>query len=242
MKALSILVVIGGGVVHYAANGQASDTLAAGSGVDFSGIYVSGVLISLDTFTGPDNYPLTAEGEQTHRAYDPLVQDPQIADDCVPDTVPIVLWARTPMQISHGDGAIEMRYERDNTVRTIYLDGTSPSAGQAHTSIGFSTGRWVGSELIIETTHIINGFLTNEGYPISADARLTERYWRNPGEMNLQLEFVAEDPTNYTDSVTLTREFVFSPEAQVRPWECVSLGDRDSEPDIDELARMLEEL
>ena len=71
---------------------------------------------------------------------------------------------------------------------------------------------------------------------------MTERYWRNLGENDLQMELVVDDPVNYSEPVTLTRVFVWSAEEQVRPWECISLGPRFSEPDIDELARMLEEL
>ena len=77
---------------------------------------------------------------------------------------------------------------------------------------------------------------------MSREARVTERYWRNPGEKDLQLELAVDDPVNYTQTVILGREFVWSADEQIRPWECVSLGQRDTAPDLDEVTRMLEEL
>ncbi len=81
----------------------------------------------------------------------------------------------------------------------------------------------------------------SDGYPISPDAKLTERYWREPGERDLQVEILVEDPVHYTETVRLGREWVWSPNEQIYPWECFSLGPRDAEPDIDELVRMLED-
>ncbi len=39
-----------------------------------------------------------------------------------------------------------------------------------------------------------------------------------------------------------SERFTWSPEAEIRAWNCISFGDRHEEPDIDELARMLEAL
>ena len=77
---------------------------------------------------------------------------------------------------------------------------------------------------------------------MSENARLSERYWRNLDSDNLQMELIVQDPINYTEPVTLTREFVWSEEERVQSWNCISLGPRFIEPDIDELARMLEDL
>ena len=242
MRALLGFVMLGGVVGNFTASAQAPGTQAAASAVEFSGVYVSGVSINDSAYTGPDVYPMTAAGERAHSVYDRVVADPQQADDCAVESVPAIFWSRLPMQIIQENGRIEMRLERDNTVRPIHMDGNPPPASQPHTELGYASGRWVGPVLTIETTHINAGVISNEGYPISRETRLTERYWRKPGQKNLQMELVVDDPVNYTQPVTLRREFVWSDEAQVRPWECISLGSRDAELSIDELARMLEEL
>ena len=137
-----------------------------------------------------------------------------------------------------------MRFERGNTIRSIPVHGTAPSLDEPHTDLGYSVGRWVGAVLTIETTHMMDGVIrNNRGYPISREARITERYWREPGEDDLQIELLVDDPENYTEILKLGRVWIWSPNDQVRPWECISLGPRDSAPpDIDALARMLEEL
>lgn len=243
MRALICLFTLGGIAGHLTASAQTLGTQGQGSTPDFSGIYdASGVSIGSSVYSEPDAYPLTDEGERALSAYDHVTADRQNIDDCAPETVPPILWGRTPVRFSQEDGHVTMHFERDDAVRTIHLDGSPPPADQPHSELGYARGRWVGSELRIETTHLVDGYVSNAGHPLSRDARLTERYWRNPGQMDLQMELVVEDPGNFTQPVTLSRVFTWSPEAQVRPWNCISFGDRHEEPDIDELARMLEAL
>jgi len=53
---------------------------------------------------------------------------------------------------------------------------------------------------------------------------------------------VVDDPVNYTEPVTLGRTWIWSADERVRAWNCISLGARGSEPDIEELAQALEAL
>ena len=237
MRPLTFFAILAGVIGHWTVNAQ-----TPGATPDLSGIYVSGAPIGTPTYTQPAPYPVTPQGQRAHASFDPIVADPQQYDDCAGEPVPSVIWGGNPMQVTHEEGRILMRFESGDTLRTIHIDGTTPAADQAHTLTGFSTGSWVGTELRVETAHLEAGVITNRGYPMSEDARLTERYWRDAGENDLQMELVVHDSANYTEPVTLTRAFVWSEDEQVRPWECVSLGPRFTEPDIDELARMLEEL
>ena len=146
------------------------------------------------------------------------------------------------MEILEQVGELMIRYERGNTVRSIDMIGTPPVANHPHTDLGYSVGRWMGDVLTIETTHMSSGIVTDGTRPLSREGRVTERYWREPGQNDLQLELEIDDPVNYTRTFKMGREFVWAPEEQVLPWECVSLGPKDTPPDIDELVRMLEEL
>ena len=204
---------------------------------DLSGIYEGARLIN-----EPEIYPFTADGERAHGAYDPLENDPRQEDDCAPESIPSVLWAGTlnTMRIYSEDEDLKMHLEHGGTIRTIQIGAAPPGADQPHTELGFSVGEWDDGVLTIETTHLNGGVIfTNRGFPVSAEARVTERWWREPGEQNLQMELVLEDPVNYTESVKLSREWLWAPNEQVIPWNCVSLGPRDSEPDIDALRRLL---
>ena len=240
MRALLCIVTVVGVLGHVTAHAQAPGMPVAGSETDFSGIYAGA-----STIIEPDVYPLTAEAERVQSVYDPLVSDPRQADDCAPESMPAILWSGTlnTMQIVIEDETIVMRLEHGDTVRSIHLGGTMPSADQPHTELGYSMGHWAGNVLTVETTHLADGFVfTSKGYPVSREAHITERYWREAGEHNLQMELRIDDPVNYTGPVNLAREWIWSPHEQIVPWNCTSLGPRDSEPDIDALRRLLREL
>jgi hypothetical protein len=231
-------------VSHLPAGAQAPTTQSEGPGVDFSGVYAAASFINVVAVVEPDVYPFTAAAERAFSAYDPLAAAPNQTDDCTVETMPGIIWSNNPMQITQEEGRIVIRFERGNTTRLIPVADVSPPTDRLPTQLGYSVGHWVGTVLTIETTHMLDGVLrNNRGYPISREARITERYWREPGENNLQMEVLVDDPTNYTETFTLGREWIWSPDDEVRHWECINLGPRDAEPpDIDELARMLEGL
>jgi hypothetical protein len=64
--------------------------------------------------------------------------------------------------------------------RTIYLDGRPhPPDYAPHTWQGFSTGRWNGNVLTVETTHIKRGWHRRNGVPQSEHTKLTEILYRH---------------------------------------------------------------
>ncbi len=244
MRALVVIAMAAGSVGHLTASAQTPGPQTGASGVDLSGIYSASTFVAVAEVFGPDVYPFTPEAERAFNAYDPLVEAANQTDDCTQETMPGILWSNSPMQIGKEDGRIVMRYERGNTTRSIPIDGAPPAPDQPHSALGYSVGRWSGAVLTIETSHMLGGVIrNNRGYPISRDARIRERYWREPGANDLQMELLVDDPTNYTEILKLGREWIWSPDDELQTWVCTSLGPRDSEPpDIDELARMLEEL
>ena len=208
-------------------------------GVDISGIY-SGE----ETYEQPRTYPFTAEGQRTQDALDPFAGDPS-QWDCIPEVMPqLILWPTTVMEITHEDGSIVMTVERGSTVRTIRLDAGPPTADQPHTELGYSVGHWTGEELTVETTDLVGGVLyAEEGGPVSREARITERYWRDPGERNLHMELVIDDPINYTEPIVVQREWIYSPQEQIHPYNCFSLELNETGPvDMEDLKRRLEQL
>ncbi len=215
-----------------------------GSGADFFGLYAQpiregGVPATPDT--EPDAIPYTAEGQRAFDAYVPEL-NPRVLDDCAPQTMSRVLWTPDPMEVREEDGKLVFHYERGGAVRSIVMNGTPPAANQPNTHLGYSVGRWEGDVLIIETTHMSGGVLSGNARPLSPDARVTERYWREPGSNDLQLEVEIDDPVNYTEAFKVGREFIWAPDEEIRPWVCVNLGPKDTPPDLDGLTRMLEEL
>ena len=226
-------------IMHATATAQARlDT-----NLDFSGIYAPPVFVGTVPVSEPDIYPFTTEGQRAFNAYDPLDDSPNQTNDCSPDLMPGILWSNSPMQILREKDQIIISYERGNTTRIILMNGLSYSEDQSYTDLGHSLGRWAGNILTIETTHLSSKTIrNNRGYPISPDAQITERYWRELGDNNLQMELVINDPVNYTQTFTLGRKWIWAPYEELQEYECINLGPRDQTPDIDELTRMLENL
>ncbi len=244
MRALIFLAIFVGVIAHVEVSAQVPGTQSTSPRVDFSGVYVAVYVGEPETVILPDVYPFTAEAERAFNAFDRAVADPRVGNDCAPMRMPAILWSPDPMEILQEDEGVVVRFEAGDTTRSIPLDGPPPPANQPYTELGYSVAYWVADVLTIETTHMMGGVIVNDmGQPISREARTTERYWREPGEKDLQVEVLVDDAVNYTEPLKLVRVWVWSPDEQILPWQCFSLGTRESEaPSVDELARMLEEL
>jgi glyoxylase-like metal-dependent hydrolase (beta-lactamase superfamily II) len=70
--------------------------------------------------------------------------------------------------------------------RTLWMDGRAhPPENARHTYEGFSTGRWEGNKLVVETTHLKAGFLRRNGIAHSDRARMTEFFIRHGDYMTV---------------------------------------------------------
>ena len=118
--------------------------------------------------------------------------------------------------------AIKMYTSTYEQTRTIWMDGRPhPGPNAPHTWMGFSTGRWDGDMLIVETTHIKQGWIRRNGVPMSDRARMTE-YVVKRGDM-VTHAFVLVDPIYLAEPLVKSQEF-FKAErelpAQTWLWVC----------------------
>jgi hypothetical protein len=117
--------------------------------------------------------------------------------------------------------------------------------------MGFSTGRFDGDMLIVETTHLKQGWIRRNGIPMSDQAKLTEYYVRF-GDMFTMIT-VLVDPVYLTEPLVKSQEYYRSARelpAQTWLWVCdpvVEIADRPEgevpsylpgeNPFLDEFAR-----
>jgi hypothetical protein len=94
--------------------------------------------------------------------------------------------------------------EMDATFRQIFTDGRKLPEVDIPSFKGYSTGRWEGDTLIVETSGFPdNMWLDRSGSPITDAARITERYRRlNFGRM--EIDITVDDPKAYTRPWTIT--------------------------------------
>ncbi|HXD73643.1 MAG TPA: MBL fold metallo-hydrolase [Vicinamibacterales bacterium] len=94
--------------------------------------------------------------------------------------------------------------------RVIWMDGRPhPPAYAPHTWMGFSTGRFVGNTLEVQTTHIKQGWLRRNGLPESDQAALVEFFVRH-GD-HLTHTSVINDPVYLTEPEVRTTDFFRQP-------------------------------
>ena len=91
--------------------------------------------------------------------------------------------------------------------RVIWMDGRAhPSNSAAHTWAGFSTGKWEGGVLTVETTHLKAGYLRRNGVIHSDLATMTEHFIRH-GDV-LTIVTLDRDPVYLTEPFIRTTDFV----------------------------------
>jgi hypothetical protein len=113
-------------------------------------------------------------------------------------------------------------------VRTIWLDGR-PHPGKYGTLTwqGFSTGKWVGDTLIVETTHLKEGWIRRNGLARSEKAKLTE-FWIRHGDVLTVTSFV-DDPVYLTEPLVRTWNWVLDAGVHITPYTCVAKVESERE-------------
>jgi hypothetical protein len=157
-----------------------------------------------------DNFPVLNERALAFQE----VFDEAIAPkyDCVPATPPALQYDPYFMEAVQWPDRVLFRYEKDDQLRTVWLDGREPPPNEFSLQ-GFSVGRYEGGALIVETTHFvfdITGFDDYNGIPSSQLKKVTERYWRDGEELRMTL--TVEDPLFLREPASYTTRWLPAPE------------------------------
>lgn len=147
---------------------------------------------------GANRPALTARAQADLDASDPL-EDPVIR--CVPPGFPRSGLIIYPFEIVQTEDMLVFLYESFGTVRRIYLDGRELPDFLPPAISGYSTGRWIEDELLVETTRIAPGLLSGGGIRQYGDVSVVERYR------------LVEEGSGLAANVTVT-----APETFVEPW------------------------
>ncbi len=146
----------------------------------------------------------------------------------------LLVFRPSPVEIIQTPEKIVQIFEWSWDLRVIWTDGRSlpDDVGDLYLPEfnGYSAGSWDGDTLIVETAGFDpRAWVDHFGYPMSADARLEER-WRRSGPDTLELQMTLTDPFIYEtpwDSapVTYTRypveEMTYGDWVGIVPDRCV---------------------
>src|SRR5215467_549920 len=186
---------------------------------DLSGIWESGGAKYINNIAAdlkPGDVPLQPwaktlvdqRADGSHSGEDPPA-------NCLPRGVPRINASPPPWRVIQKSDIIGILYESDNTWRQIFLDGRELGSNFLPAYLGYSTGRWDGETLVVDTRGF-NGktWLDQTGKPTSDALHVTERFRRTDfGHMEIQITI--EDPKVYTKPWTVKEQVRLMPSTDV---------------------------
>jgi hypothetical protein len=160
---------------------------------------------------------LTEAAKQAAATFNPTEETTAVG--CTPKGMPYLMSNPAPIEFIDRGGVILLRLEEYDTVRTIHM---SANGGEdaPKTLLGYSTGRWDGNTLVVDTSRISSPYLNNRGVPLGSEARLVERFTLSADRSRLDYELTVTDPEMLIGLARLKRSWVWRPHEQVLPFNC----------------------
>ena len=166
----------------------------------------------------PSQYPLTEKAKRALAKWDPIRDT--IARGCEPKGMPTIMEQPYPIEFIDKKDTILLRMEEYDTVRTIHMKPDAAAASRPQTRLGYSTGRWQGSTLVVDTRGISWRFFDPSGLPQGSAVSIVERFTPSADGSRLNYTFKVTDPETFTQPVELKRAWVRRPGEAVKPYNC----------------------
>lgn len=119
---------------------------------------------------------------------------------CLPHGVPRIGTSGVhPFKIVQTPSLVVMLYEQLSIFRQVFLDGRTAIKDPNPTWLGYSTGKWDGDTLVVETSGFNDKTWldTTMGHPATEALHVTERF-RRKDYGNLDIRITIDDPKAYT--------------------------------------------
>lgn len=142
--------------------------------------------------------------------------------NCSPKGMPAIMEAPYPFEMRQEGENIVWHNEEYDTVRTIHMSPNASADGQPGSLLGYSVGRWEDERtLVVETTNMNWGHFDGLGIPARTESQLVERFTLSPLGDRLDYSMTFIDPEIFVEPVTFTKHWVWFPDAEVNPYECL---------------------
>ncbi len=150
--------------------------------------------------------------------------------NCLPPGMPAMMGMAYGMEIMQGDDRITFFSEHQDALRRVYLDGREPSERVLNdpTYAGYSTGRWEGDTLVVDTVAITTKSFIDSSSPHSEQMTVHERIrFIEPGILEDQI--TVRDPLALEEPWQITRTYRKAeyPNDELREFACAE-GLRDA--------------
>ncbi len=151
----------------------------------------------------PKPTPFTEEGKRLREA-NTKYDDPALR--CISLGLPRIFGNPYNLDIHDAGSHYLFTYVEHNSPRRVWMDGRKPGENTVPTSNGFSVGHWEDANtLVIETTHLLPGWLDGSGLPMAGEGtRTVERIVFSADHLSADRSMTIYDPL-YTQPLTRTR-------------------------------------
>ena len=122
---------------------------------DFSGVWMAIGVVNPEG--GSTAAQLTDAGKARMEAFASQFSEiPEMGAACVGSGMPDVMMSLVsyPIEMVQNDSRILMVAELETQVRRVYIDGRAPAPATFPTTVGFSSARFEGDTLVVDTTHL----------------------------------------------------------------------------------------
>ena len=146
---------------------------------------------------------------------------------CMP--VGLVRMYTTPLyrKFIQTPGLLVILNERNAEFRQIFTDGRPLPADPQPSWTGYSSGKWDGDTLVVESNGFRDGlWLDGNGSPLTAGARITERF-RRVTYGRLEIDITVNDTKAYTRPWTITITQLLKPDTDLLNYYCLE-NERDT--------------
>jgi hypothetical protein len=159
-----------------------------------------------------------AEALFTQRSQSRGLLDP--ISRCKPVGIPALDASYPPYKIIQTPRLLLILYEYHGTYRQIFLDGRKSIPDPNPTWMGYSTGRWDGDSLVVETVGFHDlGWLDRMGHPHSDALHVVERF-RRRDVGHLEIEVTVDDPKTYRRPIVWKQQATLMPEEDLLEYFC----------------------
>ena len=147
--------------------------------------------------------------------------------DCTPegDGLQHQLTAPPAIEFEQLTDRIFIKYEYWNAVRTIYLDGRPVADDLEPSRLGFSSGRYDGDALVVQTVGLLPSQISLMGnkFFLSEGARFIERYALSEDGERMDILWSVVDPVNLRGPYTGTMSWLLAPGWELDEWHCEAI-------------------
>jgi hypothetical protein len=169
----------------------------------------------ISAFPRPRGAPkLTDEGRRAQARYE---TGEQAVGDCEVPGMPYAMMSPYPIEIVDQGQRLTIRGEAYDLTRTVSL---APTAVGASTPLGTSVGRFMGDELVIETSGIDYHSYGDLGPAQSRESHVVERYKLSADGTKLDYEITVTDPVILAEPWNWGGSFIYRVGAEIKPWSC----------------------